>query len=90
MSYQTIKQPVISEKATRLSEHGTYAFFVSPRANKGVVAREIAARFGVDVVAVRTIPGRAKRVRRGTTRGWTTARKKALVTLRAGQKIELA
>jgi len=90
MSYDTIKKPVISEKATRLNGFSTYAFFVSPRANKITVAREIAVRFSVDVVAVRTISCRAKRVRKGATRGWTTARKKALVTLRAGQKIELA
>ena len=72
------------------NEHGAYTFFVNPRVNKTLIAEEVHARFGVDVVAVRTIPVRPKRIRRGRQNGWTASRKKAVVTLQKGQKIELA
>ena len=90
MSYAIIKKPVISEKATYQKDHDSYAFFVHPRANKVLIAEAVHARFGVDVVAVRTAAVPAKQVRRGRHIGWTEARKKAIVTLRKGQTIELA
>lgn len=90
MSYHIIKQPVISEKSTKGNERGSYTFFVHPKANKIMIAEAVHARFGVDVVQVRVIQTPAKRVQRGRQHGWTEARKKAIVTLQKGQKIELA
>ncbi len=85
-----LQRPVISEKANRLSETGTYAFFVSERANKIMVGRAVEARFGVDVLHVRMVCTPYKKVRRGRFTGRKGGYKKAFVTIRPGQKIELA
>ena|SRR3989344_1693242 len=83
-------RPVISEKATHLSETGTYTFFVSERANKIMVGRAVSARFGVEVLHVRVVSTPYKKVRRGRFTGWKGGYKKAFVTIRPDQKIELA
>lgn len=86
-----LQRPVVSEKASRLSEAETYAFFVPEYANKIMIKRAAAARFEVDVVAVRLMHVPYKKVRRGRITGWKSAgQKKALVTIRKGQKIELS
>ena len=85
-----LRRPVISEKATRLSETGTYTFFVSERANKIMIRRAVAARFSVEVLNVRVVCTPYKKVRRGRLTGWNGWYKKAFVTIRPDQKIELA
>ena len=88
--YDILQRPVISEKANRLSETGTYAFFVSEQANKIEVKRAVVAQFGVDVVGVRVVHTPYKKVRRGRITGRKGGYKKVFVTLRPGQKIEIA
>src|SRR3989338_3580552 len=85
-----LRHPVISEKANRLSETGTYTFFVSERANKIMVRRAVSARFGVEVLNVRMVSTPYKKVRRGRFTGWKGGYKKAFVTIRPDQKIEIA
>ena len=88
--YKIIKRPVVSEKSTLLSEkQNKYVFEVAPEANKIQIKRAIEEIFKVAVVKVRTMrmPGKTKRVRLqlGRTPMW----KKAIVTLKEGDRIEL-
>lgn len=72
-----------------LGERGQYVFEVAPRANKIEIRRAVEVVFKVDVEAVNVSHVRGKMRRMGRSTGMTTGWKKAFVTLRAGQKIEL-
>ncbi len=87
--YDIIIEPVISEKSTELSEkQGKYVFKVDKRANKYQIKDAIEHIFNVKVVKVNTMnyDGKKKFVRGkvGKTASW----KKAVVTLKEGQKID--
>jgi large subunit ribosomal protein L23 len=86
-----IEQPIITEKSVKLTEADRYVFRVNKKSSKGAVASAVKTMFDVDVVDVNTMimPGKRRRVR-GTrkyikTKSW----KKAVVTIKAGQKIEM-
>ena len=82
----------LTEKATLLGEKlNKYVFRVSPRANKLQIKTAVEKLFGKTVVSVNTAncSGKKKRQRQGT-RGRTAHWKKAVVTLKAGDKIDLA
>ena len=88
--YKIIKRPVISEKSTILSERDNkYVFEVSLDANKIQIKKAVEDIFKVGVTKVRTmrVRGKLKRVRLqyGRTPEW----KKAIVTLKKGDSIEL-
>ncbi len=88
--YQIIRRPVISEKSTLLSDqHNKYVFEVATDANKIQIKKAIEDIFKVAVIKVRTMtmPGKNKRVR--LQLGRTPAWKKAIVTLKQGDRIEL-
>ena len=89
-AYEVIKRPVISEKSTALSEvGGRYVFEVAPQANKDQIRDAVEKLFKVDVTAVRTMMVHGKMKRRTKSMVKKTNWKKAIVTLREGQKIEL-
>jgi large subunit ribosomal protein L23 len=85
-------RPIVTEKMTNLQEKGIYAFEVDPHANKIEIARAVEKRFSVTVMNVRTMnyAGKMKSqmTRRGKFQGATTHFKKAIVTLKEGDKIE--
>lgn len=83
-----LAKPVISEKAFAMQEVGKYVFHVTPEANKDLIKREVEKLFKVEVVNVNItrIPGKLKRV--GRIFGRRNDIKKAVVTLKEGQKIE--
>jgi len=83
-----LRRPVVSEKSVGLAEEGKYSFWVDPAANKIEIKLAVEKMFKVTVNKVRTmnVPGKMKRV--GRSIGKTPARKKAIVTLQAGDKIE--
>lgn len=82
--------PVTTEKSmTRQEKHNTYMFRVRPEISKGQIAAAVVARYGVEVVNVRTLMMSPKRRSRGATTGATNAWKKAYVTLPAGKTIDL-
>jgi len=90
--YQIVKYPLITEKSTILREDKSkYTFRVHKRANKIEVKRAIEAIFpDVQVVEVNTINVRGKPRRfRYNKRGKTPDWKKAVVTLRPGDTIEI-
>ncbi len=87
--YGIVREPHISEKATNLGEVNQYVFKVFPRANKNEIKKAIEAIYGVDVLAVNIITIPAKKRRLGKTTGFKKGHKKAIVKIRAGQKIEI-
>ncbi len=87
-----IKRPILTEKITALQDRRQYAFEVDTDANKIDIVRAVEKKFGVKVKNVRTIrvKGKVKRqlTRGGRFEGRTRAWKKALVTLKEGDKID--
>jgi large subunit ribosomal protein L23 len=83
-----LKRPVISEKSVGLVEENKYSFWVDPAANKIEIKAAVEKMFKVKVADVRTmnVDGKMKRV--GKYTGKTADRKKAIVTLKAGERIE--
>lgn len=88
-AYKILKTPHVTEKATDLVKKNQYVFKVYSRANKNEVKKAIESVYGVDVISVRVINVPAKRRRLGRQRGWRKGYKKAIVKIKAGQKIEV-
>lgn len=85
-----IERAIISEKGTRQREHGnSYLFRVHPSANKIEIARAVEKIFEVGVTQVRTINYLGKPKRMGRFEGKRSDWKKAIVTLKTGQTIEV-
>ncbi|MDP8219582.1 MAG: 50S ribosomal protein L23 [Candidatus Theseobacter exili] len=88
-SHQIIMHPVISEKGTELAEkNNQYVFSVGKSANKIEIKKAIQDIYNVTVLKVNTmnVQGKKKRVR--AQEGRTSSWKKAIVTLKDGDKIE--
>lgn len=87
--YSVIRGPVITEKASGMMERdGTYSFAVDRRANKIDVKRAVEAAFKVNVVKVNVLTSRGKLKRVRWQTGKTPDWKKAMVTLKKGEKID--
>lgn len=82
-------RPVVTEKALRMMEENKYTFFVDKDANKIEIKNAVHKQFKVDVEKVTTVTVRGKKRRQGRFVGKTSDRKKAIVKLKAGSKIEL-
>jgi len=89
-AYQVIRTLLRTEKGVDLSTNHKYLFTVRKDANKIQIKKAVEDVYKVKVQDVNTqvVPGKAKRVRHqlGKTPDW----KKAIVTLKDGQKIDLA
>lgn len=85
---QVIQRPLVSEKSYGAMAVGKYVFRVRRDANKQDIATAVAEAFKVDVVSVNTMRMHGKERRRGRLRGFQPDWKKAVVTLKEGQKIE--
>jgi len=87
--YNALRRPVITEKSTLLAERGKYAFEVQESASKAFIKEAVEAAFGVGVtqVNVMSVKGKMKRYGRRpkARRSW----RKAIVTLKEGDKIDL-
>ncbi|MEM7198752.1 MAG: 50S ribosomal protein L23 [Planctomycetota bacterium] len=88
--YELIRRPLVTEKSTVLQDiRNQYTFEVARTANKSEVRKAVETLFEVKVVKVRVInmPGKFRRFlgRPGRTSPW----KKAVVTLREGDRIEI-
>ena len=89
--YSIIKRPLVTEKGMSLSAESKYVFEVDINANKIEIAYAVKRIFPqVDVVKVNTlrVKGKTKRMGRmpaGKTADW----KKAYVTLKSGQRIQI-
>lgn len=89
IAYRTLKKPHITEKASILAEEGKYVFEVFKNANKVDIAKAIKNIYKVNVEKVRiiNIPKKRKRVRKGFT--FTGGYKKAIVTVKKGESIDI-
>ena len=84
-----IKSPVITEESANHAENNVYTFKVAKDANKITIKKAIEEAFGVKVAKVNTLNTKPKKKRVGRYSGYTKAYKKAFVTLKDGEKIEL-
>ena len=88
--YDVIVRPIVTEKSTDLLDrNGKYSFVVARDANKVEIARAVEKLFNVHVREVRTMQYRGKERRVGRTIGRRASWKKAVVTLREGDTIEI-
>ena len=90
--YQVLRRPLITEKSTVLQAEGKYAFQVAEKATKPQIKQAVEKAFKVDVTAVNVVivPGRRRRMARmGRQKMAGPSWKKAIVTLKPGDKIEL-
>lgn len=86
---EVIIAPIVTEKTYRLAnEQNKYTFRVHPEANKIEIKNAVEKLFNVKVEKVNTINVKPKRKRLGKFEGRTSKWKKAIVTLKEGNKIE--
>ena len=88
--YDVIQAPVITEKATLLSEQSKVVFRVAPDATKDEIAAAVEELFKVKVVKVNTMNTKGKSKRFRGRLGKRNDVKKAIVTLQEGQSIDIA
>lgn len=90
-SRQIIQKVLLTEKGSRLQEQfNQYLFRVDPRANKMEIKKAVEDAFNVTVVKVNVMNRKGKKKRlRTQTPGRTSSWKRAVVTLKEGDKIDL-
>ena len=81
--------PVISEKSYGLLDDNKYTFVVRPDANKTQIKIAVEKVFGVKVLGVNTLNRQGKRKRTRAGFGVRASSKRAVVTLREGDRIEI-
>jgi large subunit ribosomal protein L23 len=81
-------QPRISEKSGHLASINKYVFKVKTGANKVEVKKAVESFYKVKVIQVNIVTNQGKARNFGRTKGMTQAFKKAIVTLKKGDKIE--
>ena len=87
--YEIIRRPLITEKATRLSEHNQVSFIVSLDASKPEIKAAVEVLFKVKVRAVNTLRQKGKVKRFRGRPGRRVDVKKAMVTLAEGHTIDV-
>jgi large subunit ribosomal protein L23 len=87
--YEVLRKPLITEKNTMLQSQGKYAFEVAGGANKTQIKLAVEKAFKVSVTGVNVITVQGKSRKAGRRMMITSPSKKAIVTLKAGDKIEL-
>lgn len=89
-AFKVLVNPHVTEKATSLEEKNKYIFKVMPKANKTEIKKAVQDLYGVEVTGVSIINIHRKKRRIGRTReGWKKGYKKAIVSIKKGQKIEI-
>jgi large subunit ribosomal protein L23 len=81
-------RPIVTEKSMSQTNDGKYTFEVRKSATKQEIAEAVATAFKVDVVDVNVMTVRGKERKVGRHVGHTGERKKAVVTVAKGQRIE--
>ena len=88
-AYDVILSPVITEKATLVSEHNQVVFKVAPKATKTDIKAAVESLFNVKVKAVNTLVRKGKRRVFKGIRATLSDTKKAVVTLEEGHTIDV-
>ena len=81
--------PVITEKSAQAAKNNVYTFKVAKSSNKIEIKKAISAAFGVKVESVKTLITKPKDKKVGKHTGKTKTYKKAIVTLKDGESIDL-
>ena len=85
----SIRSPIITEKATILSEQNKSVFKVHSKANKKIIKKNIEKLFKVNVIKVNIINQKAKLKIKQGKKSIKSGYKKAIITLKKGQSIDL-
>tara|TARA_B100001248_G_C27287494_1_gene410809 strand:+ start:77 stop:370 length:294 start_codon:yes stop_codon:yes gene_type:complete len=85
----SVRNPIITEKATILSEQNKTVFKVHQKANKKIIKKNIEKLFKVNVIKVNIVNQKTKLKMRQGKKAYKTGYKKAIVTLKKGQSIDL-
>jgi len=88
-AYKVLVRPLVTEKTTALQQLGQYAFEVARDANKMEVRKAVKAVYGVTPTSVRVITVLGKPVRSRTGKSRRSSWRKAMVTLKKGDRIDL-
>lgn len=88
-AHKVLLRPLITEKATDLAQFNKYAFAVAKDATKTQVAEAVRNTYGVTPVKVNVVRFQGKKVRQGRQAGKTKSWKKAIITLRPEDRIEI-
>jgi large subunit ribosomal protein L23 len=86
--YEVLRRPLITEKSTVLQGMNKYAFEVADGSNKLMIKQAVEKAFKVTVTGVNVITMQGKKKRMGRREVITLPWKKAIVTLKSGDKIE--
>tara|TARA_Y100000591_G_C21451625_1_gene506424 strand:+ start:147 stop:440 length:294 start_codon:yes stop_codon:yes gene_type:complete len=86
----SIRNPIITEKATILSEQNKTVFKVHDKANKKSIKKNIEKLFKVNVIKINIVNQKSKLKIRQGKKAYKAGYKKAIVTLKKGQSIDLS
>ncbi|MBI5572796.1 MAG: 50S ribosomal protein L23 [Desulfomonile tiedjei] len=87
--YKIIRRPIVTEKSSDLKEqHNQICFEVAPSANKSEIKKAVEKLFKVTVLSVQTQNRLGKRKRLGRFQGRRKNWKKAIVTLKEGNRVD--
>lgn len=88
-AYRTLQEPWITEAATRLAEINKYVFKIGKKISKSEIKKAVEDLYKVAVINVRTISIPSKKRIRGRIEGKKAGFKKAIVTLKEGDSINI-
>jgi large subunit ribosomal protein L23 len=88
-AYKVLIKPIISEKAAYLKAENKYLFQVNCDSTKNEIKKAIFHVYGMWPQDVNTVYTKGKKVRYGKHQGTTKDKKKAIVTLKKGDSIEI-
>ena len=89
MMIDAVKYPILTEKSMRLIDSNQYTFDMDDRLTKTQIKQIIQELFKVSVVAVNTHRPPRKKRRVGTRQGFKSSYKRVIITLKAGETIDL-
>jgi len=89
VAFKVLVEPWITEASTQALELNKYVFKVSQDASKERIKKSVEDLYKVKVISVNTVKIPKKLRNYGKTPGWKSGFKKAIVTLKAGDNIEL-
>ena len=89
MMIDAVKYPILTEKSLRLVDSNQYTFDMDDRLTKTQIKQLVQEIFKVSVVAVNTHRPPRKKRRVGARQGFKTAYKRVIITVKAGETIEL-
>ena len=86
--YNIIRQPVVTEKTTKISENNQFVFRVSIDSNKEIIKEAVEKIYKVKVKCINTIKIKGKRKTFKGTKGKRSDYKKAIVSLKEGETLD--